>query len=54
MEEVRVLIVADDPLARAGLAALLAGQPECTVVGQVAREANLADALAVYQPDAVL
>jgi two-component system nitrate/nitrite response regulator NarL len=54
MEEVRVLIVADDPLARAGLAALLTGQPECTVVGQVAREANLADAVAVYQPDAVL
>ena len=54
MEEVRVLIVADDPLARAGLAALLAGQPECAVVGQVAREANLVEAVAVYQPDAVL
>ena len=33
---VSVLVVADDALARAGLAALLADQPGCNVVGQVA------------------
>lgn len=54
MDDLRVLVVADDPLVRAGLAALLAGQPECTVVGQVAREANLSDVAAVYRPDVVL
>jgi DNA-binding NarL/FixJ family response regulator len=33
--DLRVLVVADDHLARAGLAALLADQPQCTVSGQV-------------------
>lgn len=50
----RVLIVADDPLARAGLAALLADQPGCAVVGQVAGEADLPDALDVHRPDVTL
>lgn len=54
MDEIRVLIVADDPLARAGLAALLAGQDECTVVGQASSADDLGAALALYQPDAVL
>lgn len=54
MDEVRVLIVADDPLARSGLAALLAGQPECAVVGQVDRASDLDDQLAVYRPDVLL
>jgi len=52
--ELRVLIVADDPLARAGLAALLADQPACTVVGQVPGEAGPPAALDVYRPDLVL
>jgi DNA-binding NarL/FixJ family response regulator len=51
---VRVLIVADDPLARAGLAAVLANQPECAVAGQVAGSEDLIDVAAVYQPDVVL
>jgi len=34
MFKIRLLIVADDPFARAGLAALLASQPECEVTGQ--------------------
>jgi hypothetical protein len=34
--ELHVLVVGDDHLARAGLAALLSDQPGCTVVGQVA------------------
>lgn len=54
MDEIRVLIVADDPLARAGLAALLAGQEGCAVVGQASGEDDLGEALALYQPDAVL
>ena len=51
MNDLRVLIVADDPLARAGLAALLAGQPRCNVVGQVSGEDNLEAALELYGPD---
>jgi two-component system, NarL family, nitrate/nitrite response regulator NarL len=54
MPDVRVLIVAGDPLARAGLAALLATQPGCTVVGQMARGAEVLAALALYRPDVVL
>lgn len=54
MADLRVLIVAGDPLARAGLAAMLAGQPDCNVVGQVSSEADLAAEVAVYRPDALL
>ena len=46
--------MAHDPLARAGLAALLAGQPGCTVVGQIAGDADLPGALEAYRPDVVL
>jgi DNA-binding NarL/FixJ family response regulator len=49
-----VLIVADDPLARAGLAAMLADQPGCTVVGQVAESADLPACLDVYRPEMVV
>jgi DNA-binding NarL/FixJ family response regulator len=35
MERLRLLIVADDPLARAGLAALLLDTADCTIVGQI-------------------
>ncbi len=54
MDEIRVLIVADDPLVRAGLAALLAGQEGCTVVGQVSGADDPDAALALYRPDAVV
>ena len=33
--DIRVLVIGDDYLARAGLAALLEEQPGCTVAGQV-------------------
>ena len=47
--------MADDPLVRAGLAALLAGQPGATVVGQVAGEAGVSTSeLDVYRPDVVV
>jgi two-component system nitrate/nitrite response regulator NarL len=35
MEQTRLLILADDPLARAGLAVLLSGQPDCVLVNQL-------------------
>ena len=51
--DLRVLIVADDPLVRAGLATLLDGQAGCAVVGQVAGEVTLLDEWAVFNPDVV-
>jgi DNA-binding NarL/FixJ family response regulator len=52
----RVLVVADDPLARAGLAALLAEQSDLQVVGQIERTelGNGDETLATYQPDVLL
>jgi two-component system nitrate/nitrite response regulator NarL len=54
MGGLRVLVVADDPLARAGLAALLNAQPACDVVGQVQAGQDLADEVAIYRPDAMV
>ena len=53
-EHLRVLIIADDPLARAGLASLLADQAGCAVVGQISGESDLPESFDVYQPDVVL
>jgi len=44
MDELQLLIVADDPLVRAGLTLLLADLPGCQVTGQISSDA-LADAL---------
>jgi two-component system, NarL family, nitrate/nitrite response regulator NarL len=52
--DLRVLIVADDPLARAGLATLLTSLPGCMVVGQMAGDADVLAGLEVYRPDAVV
>jgi DNA-binding NarL/FixJ family response regulator len=49
-----VLIIASDPLTRAGLATLLADQAGCSVSGQVSEDADLEVALDVYRPDVVL
>jgi two-component system nitrate/nitrite response regulator NarL len=58
MDDNRVLIVADDPLARAGLAALLADREGCAIVGQIAAEGELFGEFArevdVYRPDALI
>ncbi len=51
---VRLLIIADDPLARAGLAALLAGAPAVTVAGQSSADADLDAVLTAFLPDALL
>lgn len=52
--DLRVLIIARDPLARAGLAVLLEQQPGCVVVGQVDGETGALDAIDIYQPELVL
>ncbi len=54
MNTLRVLVMADDPLARAGLAALLADCPNCEVVGQVSDAAALADDLSLFEPDVIV
>jgi two-component system nitrate/nitrite response regulator NarL len=50
----RILIIAGDPLARAGLSALLAQQPQVEIVGQLAPEDDLADQVELYRPEVVL
>jgi DNA-binding NarL/FixJ family response regulator len=52
--DLRVLIVAGDPLARAGLAALLADQPGCLVVGQVDEEIDLPPPIDLYRPEVLV
>ena len=51
---VRVLIVDDDPLIRAGLAMILGGSPELNVVGEAADGTEVAAAVDAYAPDVVL
>jgi len=50
----RVLVVAEDALARAGIVAILAELPDCVVVGQVPPGARLTHALDRLDPDAVV
>ncbi|MBI4787488.1 MAG: response regulator transcription factor [Chloroflexi bacterium] len=54
MDEVRVLVAAADPLARAGLATMLAGQLGCSIVGQVGVDSDLREVVEVYRPDVVI
>lgn len=54
MAEIRVLVVADNLLARAGLAALLSEQAGCHIVGQVSGDSSLIEDVDIYQPDAVV
>jgi len=51
---VRVLIVDDDPLVRAGLSMILGGTPALTVVGEAADGSEVAAAVADVRPDVVL
>jgi DNA-binding NarL/FixJ family response regulator len=53
MADLRILVVSDNPLARMGLAALLAGQPGLAVVGQSSSADLMADADA-FLPDAIV
>lgn len=50
----RVLVIAPDPLARAGLVALLADQPQIEIVGQVAPGQELLASSQAYQPALIL
>lgn len=54
MTPIRVLIIAADPLARAGLSALVASQPSIEVVGQAAPMDDLVQQTRSYRPDVVL
>lgn len=49
-----VLILADDPLARAGIAALLDDREEVAVAGSMDPNVMQEDVLDVYRPDAIL
>jgi len=51
---VRVLIVDDDALVRAGLTMILSGDPDVTVVGEAADGAEVPAAVAEHRPDVVL
>lgn len=53
MSQIHVLIVADDPLVRAGLGALLSGQPTVTISGQTGSD-DLAAALLAFLPDVLV
>ncbi len=53
-DPLRVLLIAGDPLARAGLATLLAGQPGLTVVGRLAAGLDLPAEVDLYRPDALI
>ena len=52
--DLRVLVLADDHLARAGLAAMLAAQPGCAVVGQVVGDEYASAATEPYRADVVV
>ena len=52
--DTRVLIVGDDPLARGGLAVLLAGEPGVEVLGQASPGAEAVASVAGLMPEAVL
>jgi DNA-binding NarL/FixJ family response regulator len=52
--DTRVLIVGDDPLARGGLAVLLAGETGVEVLGQASPGAEAASSVAGLVPEAVL
>jgi DNA-binding NarL/FixJ family response regulator len=54
LDRIRIVIVADDPLVRAGLAALLVDQPECLVVGQLGTGEDLPSEVLTHQPDVIL
>jgi two-component system nitrate/nitrite response regulator NarL len=50
--ELRLVVIADNPLTRAGLVAILEGQPACSIVGQV--DSSRLDQLELYQPDVLV
>jgi DNA-binding NarL/FixJ family response regulator len=53
-EQIRVLVVDDDALVRAGLSMLLAGTEDIAIVGEAADGSEVAAAVAEHRPDVVL
>jgi DNA-binding NarL/FixJ family response regulator len=53
-DQIRVLVVDDDALVRAGLSLLLAGAEGIAVVGEAADGSDVAQAVAEHEPDVVL
>ena len=51
---IRILLVDDDPLVRAGLRLMLGGEPDLEVVGESADGSQVADAINRLRPDVVL
>ena len=51
---IRAVIVAGDPLARAGLASLLDARDELVLLGQIAPDRRLLDNLDLYSPDVII
>jgi len=54
MADLRILVIADDPLARAGLATLLVEQPGCAVIGRASGGDDLPAMVGIYRPDALV
>ena len=54
MADLRILVVADDPLARAGLAALLGGREGLLVAAQVGFTPDLGEDIRLHSPDLLL
>ena len=54
MRDLSVLIIGDNPLARMGLAGLLAGRPGLAVAGQTSGGNDLQADLDLYRPDVIL
>ena len=53
-QDLRLLIISNEPLARAGLSALLADQVGIDLVGQESSETNLERTVKVFSPDVIL
>ena len=53
-EPIRLLIVDDDPMVRAGLTSMLGGTADLLIVGEAADGAAAIDAVAQHRPDVVL
>ena len=54
MSDLRLLVVAADPLVRTGLVTLLSGQPGFQVVGQVEADDSALTEIEIYRADAII
>lgn len=54
LQDLRILIVADDPLARGGLSTLVREQPGCEIAGQAASQVDLRAEIKISRPDVIL